>query len=305
MNLEPDEERDHLRLAAELSGFTGLEIAIPEEHHVVVGGMRLHYLDWGGPARRRVLLLHGGGLNAHTWDVVCLALRAEYRCIALDQRGHGDSEWSPESDYSPAAHLRDIEGFVDHLGLERLLLVGQSMGAMNGFFYATRHSHRLQGLVLIDAGPNIRTQGAQRIGEFIGQTAEADSIDELVKKALLFNPLRDARLLRRSLLYNYRKLPSGRWARKNDIRHFGQMNSGELATRLEKSWQEIARVTCPTLVVRGALSDVLLDEDAESFAAALPHGRWVRIEGAGHTVQGDNPRGLHAELERFFAEIPA
>jgi esterase len=302
MNLEPSEEREHLRLAVELSGLSGLEIAIPEEHHVVVHGMRLHYLDWGGTGRP-ILLLHGGGLNAHTWDVVGLALRGDYRCIALDQRGHGDSEWSPESDYSPEAHLRDIAGFVDLLGLDRLLMVGQSMGAMNGFFYATRHSDRLQGLVLIDAGPNIRTQGAQRIGEFIGQTAEAESIDELVKKALLFNPLRDPRLLRRSLLYNYRKLPSGRWARKNDIRHFGSADGTTLAARLQKSWQEIPRVTCPTLVVRGALSDIFLDEDAESFAAALPNARWVRIEGAGHTVQGDNPRALHRELSGFFREI--
>jgi pimeloyl-ACP methyl ester carboxylesterase len=304
MNVEPSEEREHLRLAVELSGLSGLEIVIPAEHHAVVSGTRLHYLDWGGGGLP-TLLLHGGGLNAHTWDVVALALRGDYRCIALDQRGHGDSEWSPESDYSPEAHLRDIQGFIDLLGLERLLLVGQSMGAMNGFFYATRHSDRLRGLVLIDAGPNIRTEGAQRIGEFIGQTAEADSIDELVKKALLFNPLRDPRLLRRSLLYNYRRLPSGRWARKNDIRHFGQANTSDLATRLKNSWQEISRVTCPTLVVRGALSDIFLDEDAESFAAALPNARWVRVEGAGHTVQGDNPRGLHEELTRFFAAIPS
>ncbi|MGH7820887.1 MAG: alpha/beta fold hydrolase, partial [Candidatus Binatia bacterium] len=185
MNLAPSEEREHLKLALELSGLPEVEVALPETRHVVVHGMRLHYLDWGGSGRP-ILFLHGGGLNARTWDVVCLALRAEYHCIALDQRGHGDSEWSPESDYSAEAHFRDVEGFVDLVGFDRLLIVGQSMGAMNGFVYATRHADRLRGLVLIDAGPNIRTQGAQRIGEFIGQTAEADSIDDLVKKALLF-----------------------------------------------------------------------------------------------------------------------
>jgi len=303
MTLEPSEELEHLRRAVELSGLVGIEIALPVEHHVVVGGMRLHYLDWGEPARRPVLFLHGGGLNAHTWDVVCLALRADYRCLALDQRGHGDSEWSPEMDYAAEAHLRDIEGFVERLGLERLLLIGQSMGALNSFVYATRHSERLDGLVLIDAGPNIRIAGAQRIGEFIGQTAEADSIDELVEKAMSFNPLRDPRLLRRSLLYNYRKLPSGRWARKNDIRHWGRVDTAELAARTRTHWEEAASVTCPTLVVRGAVSDVFLDEDAESFAAMLPSARWVRIEGAGHTVQGDNPRGLLEALRAFFAEI--
>ncbi|MGH7821040.1 MAG: alpha/beta hydrolase, partial [Candidatus Binatia bacterium] len=126
----------------------------------------------------------------------------------------------------------------------------------------------------------------------------------LVKKALLFNPLRDPRLLRRSLLYNYRKLPSGRLARKNDIRHFGQSSTTDLASRLKQSWQSVSDVTCPTLVVRGAESDIFLDEDAEAFAAELPNASWVRIERAGHTVQGDNPKALHRELLRFFEKLP-
>ena len=91
--------------------------------------MRLHYLDWG-PAGRRpgtrggwpLVFLHGGGLNAHTWDIVCLALREEYRCHALDLRGHGDSEWSPAQDYSLGAHLRDLEAFADHLDIARFFL---------------------------------------------------------------------------------------------------------------------------------------------------------------------------------------
>ena len=65
------------------------------------------------------MFLHGGGLSAHTWDIVCLALREEYRCYALDLRGHGDSEWSPALDYSLGAHLRDLEAFADHLDIAR------------------------------------------------------------------------------------------------------------------------------------------------------------------------------------------
>lgn len=302
MKPERSEERDHLSLAVELSGLAGIDVVVPEENHVVVSGMRLHYLDWGADGRP-IVFLHGGGLNAHTWDVVCLALRGEFRCLALDQRGHGDSEWSPEMDYGPEAHFRDIEGFVDSLGLDRFLLVGQSMGALNSFVYATRHSERLRGLVLIDAGPNIRIGGAERIRDFVSQSAEADSIDELVAKALSFNPLRDPRLLRRSLLFNYRRLPSGKWARKQDLRQWGRESADGMAARIAEGWREPARVTCPTLVVRGALSDVFLDEDAERFAAALPDGRWVRVEGAGHTVQGDNPRDLCEEMTRFFAAI--
>jgi esterase len=300
MSLEPEEELEHLKLATELAGIDVPEIVLPERRHVVVGGIRLHYLDWGTSGRPLILFLHGGALNAHTWDVVALALRTEYHSIALDQRGHGDSEWSPGMDYEPEAHLRDIEGLVEHFGVDRFRLVGQSMGALNAFTYATRHAERLAGLVLIDAGPNVRSDGAQRIGEFVTETAEIDSIDAAIGKALAFNPLRDPRLLRRSLLYAYRRLPSGRWARKIDMRHWAREGFRNRAEQAAARWQHAERVTCPTLVVRGAESDVFHDEDAASFARTLPVARWVKIAGAGHTVQGDNPRGLCEALRPFF-----
>src|SRR5262245_36159761 len=126
MSVDQTEELAHLRLAAELSGLDVESVALPASHHVVLGGMRLHYLDWGSHGRPPILFLHGGALNAHTWDVVCLGLRQRYRCLALDQRGHGDSEWSPVMDYGPEAHVRDIAGLVAHLELGRFLLVGQS-----------------------------------------------------------------------------------------------------------------------------------------------------------------------------------
>jgi pimeloyl-ACP methyl ester carboxylesterase len=303
VTLTPSEELDYLRRAAELSKTPVPEIVLPYKRHAVSSGFRIHFLDWGTAGRPPIVFLHGGGLNAHTWDVVCLALRRDFHCLALDQRGHGDSEWSPEMDYLPETHRRDIAGVVDHLGLDRFLLVGQSMGAMNAFVYALEHAERLAGLVLIDAGPNIRLEGARRIGDFVGATAEIESIDEAVSKALQFNPLRDASLLRRSLLHAYRRLPSGRWARKHDMRHWGELDFGELAARNRERWNHAERVRCPTLVVRGALSDVFLDEDAEAFARQLPNGRWTRVADAGHTVQGDNPRGLCEALRSFFADI--
>jgi len=297
------EEIEHLKLAVDISKTPVDEVVVPERHHAVVNGFRIHYLDWGKPGRPPIVLLHGGALNAHTWDVVCLALRADYRCIAVDQRGHGDSEWSPALDYTPEAHRRDVLGLVDQLGFDRFLLVGQSMGALNSFTFATAHSDRLRGLVLIDAGPKIRINGAEKIGEFVNATAEIDSIDDALAQALKFNPLRDPRLLRRGLLYNYRQLPSGKWARKHDMRHWIGSEMKDRAKRHQSSWQRLEKVTCPTLVVRGAISDVFHDEDAETFAKSLPNARWTKVEGAGHTVQGDNPRGLVEKLREFFAGL--
>ncbi len=88
------------------------------------------------------------------------------------------------------------------------------------------------------------------------------------------------------------------------MRHWLGSEMKDRAKKHQSSWQNLARVTCPTLVVRGAISDVFHDEDAESFANALPNARWTKVEGAAHTVQGDNPRGLVEAMRAFFAELP-
>jgi pimeloyl-ACP methyl ester carboxylesterase len=251
----------HLKLALELSGID-VPVCLPNSHHVVLGDMRLHYLDWGTRGRRPILFLHGGALTAHTWDVVCLAVRADFHCFALDQRGHGDSEWSPIMDYAPEAHVRDIERLVDLLRLENFVLVGQSLGGLNAFSYAQRHASRLAALVVIDTGPQIQIAGAQRIGDFVSATVALDSIDEFVERAVAFNPQRDRRLLRRSILHNVRQLPNGKWVRKNDTRHWPEVDTRELTRRALERFSDPSGVTCPTLVVRGANSDLFPDEGA-------------------------------------------
>ncbi len=292
---------DHLRTAVKVAGVEIPQLVLPEEHDVVVRRMRLHYLDWGTRGKRPILFLHGGGLTAHTWDLVCLALRDGYHCLALDQRGHGDSEWSPEMDYSIEACRDDIGAFADLLRLDGFVLVGMSMGGVNAIAYAGRASERLAALVVVDVGPEVRSEGVQRIRAFTAAPAEFESVDEAVERALAFNPRRDPRLLRRSLLHNLRRLPDGRWTWKYDRRHRERIDLDEMARRRRALWAEVPRIGCPTLVVRGARSDVFLDEDAEALARALPRGEWVRVEEAGHTVQGDNPKALVAEIRGFLA----
>jgi len=303
MSLSESELREHLTLAVAKAGLSFPELTLPETHDVVLRRMRFHYLDWGTQGRPPILFLHGGGLNAHTWDLVCLGLRRDRHCLALDQRGHGDSEWSPEMDYSTESHVGDLEAFVDRVGLDRFVLVGMSLGGANGLAWAGRHSRRLAGLVLVDVGPETRMAGVQKIAAFTSQQKPVDSIDELIDRALAFNPRRDRDLLRLSLRHNLRQTPSGQWMWKYDQRHRGAIDAAARERRRELLWDAAATVECPTLVVRGAQSDVFHDEDAERLATRLPRGRWVRVENAGHTVQGDNPAGLLAELRKFLAEV--
>jgi esterase len=303
MSLGTDEFREHLQMAATTAGLALPEIVLPDSHHVLLGRMRFHYLDWGIAGRPPIVFLHGGGLNAHTWDLVCASLRRERHCLALDQRGHGESEWSPEMDYRTESHVADLDAFVGRLGLERFVLVGMSLGGVNGLAWAGRHSDRLAGLVLVDIGPEVRTEGVRKIAAFTSEAAPLDSVEHFVERALAFNPRRNRELLRRSLLHNLRRMPDGRFMWKYDQRHRGKVDPDAYARRRELLWSAVDGVTCPTLVVRGAQSDVFHDEDAERLAARLRRGRWVRVEGAGHTVQGDNPAGLLVRLREFLDEV--
>jgi esterase len=295
---------DQLRMLEEalaLSNLRPSSLALPEDHQMIIGNMRFHYLDWSGNGYP-ILFLHGGGLNAHTWDLVCVMLHDRYRCIALDQRGHGDSEWSPTVDYAVETQVRDIEGFIEQLGLTELVLVGQSMGGLNSIAYAIRHSDKLRGLVVVDVAPEINPAGAQRIREF-ASTPELDSLEAFLERAVKFNPLRSPTILKRSLYYNLRRTPTGRWALKHDQRR-GSPEFIQIAdAQRDRLAQQLGAIRSPTLIVRGALSDVLTDEAADRFARSLSNGRWTKVERAGHNVQGDNPAGLLEAVLPFLKEI--
>jgi len=276
---------------------------VPLERDVVVDGLRLHCLDWGYHDCPPLLFLHGGCLTAHTWDLVCLALRRDFHCLAVDLRGHGDSEWSPSADYGPDAHLRDLRGLIEQLGLARLILVGHSLGGLNAMLYARSAPERVAGVVLVDVGPEPQSSAVKRITDFVMGDPASGSVEDFVDRACAFNPRRDQRLLRYSLLHNLRQLPDGSWTWKYDRRLLSPERFASVRRSLAELPDRISAITCPVLVVRGAESDAFDDAQAARFAAALHDGRWAKVESAGHTVQGDNPRGLVEVLANFLAEI--
>lgn len=296
--MEPAEELEHLMLAAQISGIEA-EIVLPQRREIARPGMRLHYLDWGMAGRRAIVFLHGAALNAHTWDVVCLALRQHYHCLAIDQRGHGESAWAEDGDYSGDAHRGDIEALVERLALDNFILVGHSMGGFNAFNYAFTHSRRLAALILVDAGPSMLGKGAKRIVDFVTQTAELDSLEQVIQKAIEFNPRRDPRLLRRSLLHNFRQSPSGKWTRKTDLRMWHGRDREQERQRLIERFRHANQITCPTLIVQGSMSDVFTSDEAQKLAREFKDGHFAQVGDAGHTVQGDNP-GMFARVLAEF-----
>jgi pimeloyl-ACP methyl ester carboxylesterase len=294
-----DDAFAHLTLAAEVAGLGDLEITLPDDREVELRGLRFHYLDWGGEGPT-VVFLHGGLLTAHTWDLVCLALRDRYRCLALDLRGHGDTDWAPDGNYDLDEFVADIDAFLTELGLEEPALVGQSLGALAALAFTAHDPGRASALVLVDIGARVRIQGANDLRGFATASAGPRTLDELIELSVGFNPRRHPALLERSLLHNLRAVDDGRYVWKYD-------GSG-LAARFERTRAaadtipDLARrVSCPTLVVRGGESALVEENSARDLAALLPHGRLVTIAGAGHNVQGDEARALATELREFLA----
>lgn len=304
--LNSEAERAHHELRSKIAGFSPRPFEPPESCQVVLDGRRFHYLDWGARPDEVVLFLHGGGQTARTWDAICHAITSDgrRRAIALDQRGHGDSEWSYEFDYGPDAHARDVLALLNHLQIDRVSVVGMSMGCINGLRFALDHPDRVSSFTAVDAGPWINTNASQSIVEFVQVSSELESVDAYVRQALAFNPRRHPELLKRSLRHNLRELPNGRWTWKTDWRRPSDFVEA-IKRAIAALRDEVEHLACPLLVVRGAESEIFLDAHAQKFAHEVPDGRWCRIEGAGHAVQGDQPHALAEALEEFWGRLLA
>jgi pimeloyl-ACP methyl ester carboxylesterase len=298
----PLDDADHHRLRLELSGLPYRPLVPPTHHHIVLRGMRLHYVEWGERAAPPLLFLHGGGQTCRTWDVVCHELSQDHRCIALDQRGHGDSEWSYELDYGVDAHAGDVAALIEALALAPLVIIGMSLGGLTALSYALRQPDTVSGLVAVDVGPWVNTDGGVPIHQFMAEVTALDQLEQYVDAALRFNPRRDARLLRRSLWHNLRRRPDGTLMWRTDPRGRGERHE-VLRKALDSVRSRITDLSCPTLVVRGGDSEILREEDARRFAEAIPNGRWLAIAGAGHSVQGDQPKALIEALRGFLDEL--
>ena len=305
MTSEPAPKALSLFDAARAKGVPFTREAYPEDKYLEANGLRFHYLDWGEPAKPAILLLHGFAQTCHSWDFVCLSLCDRFRLIALDQRGHGDSQWAPNGDYSSEAHDRDIEAVVDSLGLDNFVLGGLSMGGRNALAYAANHASRLKALVIVDFAPVMGSKGSEHIRRFIEDDDELDSVEAFVDRVQKFNPRRSVEQIRGSLMHNIKQLPNGKWTWKYDgiLRKPGRRPARD-PKETQRLWGYVDSVSSPTLVVRGAKSNVVAADTAHAVRDRLAVSTLAVVEDAGHLVPGDNPAGFIAALTTFLNDLP-
>jgi len=294
-----------LHEAARAAGVQFHEDAVPRSGFVAANGLRFHYLEWGNPANHSIVMLHGMGQTAHSWDFAALALCDRYHIVALDQRGHGDSDWDADADYSLSAHQSDLAAVLAALGLDDIVLMGLSMGGRSAFTYAADHPGQVAALIVVDSAPEMQRTGADTIRRFVEDMDVLDTFEEFVAKTKMFNPRRSDRQIRGSLANNLKQLPDGRWTWKYDkVFRSPNVNPWTDPDIVDRMWQKVEGVQCPALVVRGAGSTVLSQETAEEMSERLAHGRLTVVPDAGHVVPGDNPTGFHQAIEAFLVDIP-
>lgn len=275
-------------------------------------GISLKLVEWsreGVP----LLLLHGYSNEAHIWDDFVPTVAPHYRVLALDLRGHGDSDWHPDGAYGYEDHVDDIEAILESLEIDRLVVVGHSLGGRIAMLFGGRNPEKLAGLVIVDSAPELDRRGTLRISMEAADNRDPSfgSVAEYEQTLVHLYPAATSASISRMARHGVRQRDDGRWVLKMDIafrQSVAGSGDGTDAQEIEKlhadaqdaMWAALAKITCPTLVVRGAASDVLAADVADRMAEEiLQRGQLASVAQAGHSVMTDNPEGFNEAVGKF------
>lgn len=281
----------------------------PVSKTYVSQGLKLHYLDWGNAAAPPLVLLHGAWDHAHSWDWVARELRNDWHIIALDLRGHGDSEWSPDGAYLSPYHLLDFADLVDTLGYAQIDIVAHSFGGNPATRFAGLYPERVRKLVLVDAmGPTAPAIArwdemgpVKRTREWLEKRREAGktprrfaTIEEAAGRLMKTNKLLSAEQAQHLALHGVRRHPDGFSWKHDPV--VGNFLPEDFAVDLAEYWRYI---TAPTLICWGPESwttNPATDGRSEYFR----DHRNLTFENAGHWLHHDQFEQFVSALREFL-----
>lgn len=277
---------------ARQAGVNGEPMPATRVEHGPVSALRF------GDDPARVVFLHGGGQNAHTWDTVIMGLGLP--ALAIDLPGHGRSAWREDGDYGPVLNARAVEPVVRDLAPDADLVVGMSLGGLTALRLAVAAPELVRRLVLVDVTPSAPERHQQMTDAQKGTVALVQgertfpSFAEMLDVTVAAAPHRDRESLRRGVFHNAKRLDDGSWTWRYD-----SIRKGE---GFEGLWEDVPRLHTPTTLIRGATSFFVNDDDAAEFARTAPGFQRVHVvENSGHSVQSDQPRALVELLRGVLA----
>jgi pimeloyl-ACP methyl ester carboxylesterase len=270
---------------------------------VTANGMKLHYLDYGGSPKPPLICIHGLTGNAHNFDWLAPHLTQRRHAMSIDVRGRGESAWGPSADYTAQTYVSDLAAMLDALKLDRVSLIGTSMGGIISMMFAGGYPERVERLVLNDIGPEIDPAGLGRINEYVANApSEFSDMAEVVAYYRRIYPpvaaIPDEQVLE-WVRWSVKPAEGGRLRWKMDPAIRRPPRGGSAARQIDL-WTPYARIQAPVLIVRGAQSDVLSSATAARMRNVLPNAMLVEVPGVGHAPSLVEPAALSA-IKGFFA----
>jgi pimeloyl-ACP methyl ester carboxylesterase len=274
--------------------------AFPLENYIQVNGLRLYYAEWGNPKGKSILLLHGFLSHARTWDDFAKDFSSRFHIIALDQRGHGRSEWSRNGAYNIDDHFSDIVSFVEKMKLKELILMGHSMGGRNAILYAVARPENVERLILIDVRPGNSHYSSRALKDLIDRLPlNSKSLEEAVSKILAIYPLISLNICRDMVEFGFKTMPDGKYGPMCDMEMVNQL--GKSRFYAEDLWPFLGEIQCPTLILRGDESPFLSREDARRMCELIPKADLMEIPNSTHMPAQENPAEFKRAIQKFLS----
>ena len=264
-------------------------------------GLRFHYRDWTSQQVNApdLVLLHGYTGHCRSWDAFAKVMSKQYRVLALDQRGHGETEWARADQYGTMEMVADLDAFVSALRLESFVLLGLSMGGMVAIAYAGMRPVQLARLVIVDIAPEIAVEGIQNIQQSVARSDVFDSVEDAFRRARADNPVppegHHYDRVRASLM----RTDEGKWTYRYD-RALRDPGNQRLRLAVEEGWDSVASFNVPTLLIRGEHSPLLSRDVADKFVSIAKNSQLVEVPGSGHPVPLDKPEGFLDAVQTFL-----
>jgi pimeloyl-ACP methyl ester carboxylesterase len=269
-----------------------------QDRFINVNGLRLHVLDWGNDAKQPLILLHGIGRVAHTFDHLAPHFSKDYHVMAVDMRGHGDSGWSSDGAYLVEDYVKDIESMATQLQLRNIVIWGNSTGGRVAQVFAGMHPDLVAAVISEDVGPErpreIADSGTNRLRQE-DETGWA-SEDELLAQLKASNARTNPDVLAAYVKYGSKRRPDGRVIWKRDPK----IANGFVPTEL---WRFVREIKSPVIYVLGGRSTIVPAATQQELKQALPQVQIVTLPGLGHYPSEENTKDFLEVVDRYLAAI--